>query len=29
MCISAAAILIMVLAVVRNVGLDGSRATRD
>lgn len=28
MCISAAAILIMVLAVVRNVGLDGSRAVR-
>jgi signal peptidase II len=29
MCITGAAILIMVLAVVRNVGLDGSRATRD
>ena len=28
MCITAAAILIMVLAVVRNVGLDGSRAVR-
>ena len=29
MCITGAAILIMVLAVVRNVGLDGSRATRE
>ena len=29
MCITGAAILIMVLAVVRNVGLDGSKATRD
>jgi signal peptidase II len=29
MCITGAAILIMVLAVVRNVGLDGSRAVRD
>ena len=29
MCITAAAVLIMVLAVVRNVGLDGSRAARD
>jgi signal peptidase II len=29
MCITAAAILIMVLAVVRNIGLDGTRATRD
>jgi signal peptidase II len=29
MCITAAAILIIVLAVVRNVGLDGSRAVRD
>jgi signal peptidase II len=29
MCISGAAVLIMVLAVVRNVGLDGSRAARD
>ena len=29
MCISAAAVLIMVLAVVRNVGLDGSRATSE
>ena len=29
MCISGAAVLIMVLAVVRNVGLDGSRAVRD
>ena len=29
MCISAAAVLIMVLAVIRNVGLDGSRAARD
>ena len=29
MCISGAAVLIMVLAVVRNVGLDGSKATRD
>ena len=28
MCITGAAILIMVLAVVRNVGLDGSRAVR-
>ena len=29
MCITAAAILIMVLAVVRNIGLDGSRVARD
>jgi signal peptidase II len=29
MCISGAAVLIMVLAVVRNVGVDGSRAARD
>jgi signal peptidase II len=29
MCISGAAVLIMVLAVVRNIGLDGSRAARD
>ena len=29
MCISGAAVLIMVLAVVRNTGLDGTRATRD
>jgi signal peptidase II len=29
MCISAAAVFILVLAVVRNTGLDGSRATRD
>ncbi len=29
MCITSAALLIMVLAVVRNVGLDGIRATRE
>ena len=29
MCITSAAVLIMVLAVVRNIGLDGIRATRD